>query len=259
MYARSDDLTGKGYIVTGGAGDIGAATVRLLLEKGAHVVALDRSVDALQSLIDYASSYRLMLRACDVTSEEDVCASLNGAQQFLGSIDGIVNGAGIEGKRSPMDQCSLEMFASVMAVNVTGVFLSMKHVIPLLRENGGGAIVNICSTAGFKGVEGMSPYVASKHAVLGLTRSGALEWGRHGIRVNCVAPGPVEGRMLSSIFAEKADDPNWPSLETRKAINPSGRFADPGEIAAVIAFLLSDASPFVNGAMFSVDGGVSAL
>ncbi|WP_327752054.1 SDR family oxidoreductase [Sphingobium sp. SJ10-10] len=251
-------MVDKVFVVTGGGGDIGSATVRLLLDRGARVAAFDRSIDALTNLGDVPTD-QVFARTCDVTSEDDVVAALADVRSSLGPIGGIVNGAGIEGRRAPIDQVSADMFAAVMAVNVTGVFLCMKHVIPLLRENGGGTIVNICSTAGFKGVEGMSPYVASKHAVLGLTRSGALEWGRHNIRVNCVAPGPVEGRMLSSIFAEKAQDPNWPSLESRRALNPSGRFADPGEIAAVIAFLLSGAAPFVNGAMFSVDGGVSAL
>ncbi|MBB6125221.1 SDR family NAD(P)-dependent oxidoreductase [Sphingobium subterraneum] len=254
----SENLVGKGYIVTGAAGDIGAATVRLLRDQGARVVALDKRRDAIHTPDDHIPSDQLKVISCDVTVEKEVAAALDGAQQFLGSIDGIVNAAGIEGNRSPIDQCSMEMFSAVMAVNVTGVFLCMKHAIPLVRKRGG-SIVNICSTAGFKGVEGMAHYVASKHAVLGLTRSGALEWGRHGIRVNCVAPGPVEGRMLASIFAEKADDPHWPTLESRKASNPSARFADPAEIAAVIAFLLSDAATFVNGAMFPVDGGVSAL
>lgn len=256
----SESFAGKAFILTGGGGDIGSATVHLLLAQGARVAVLDRSADSLQALADEAAAPdRLFTRACDVTSESDLGACFAEARQALGSIHGVVNAAGIEGRRAPIDQCPTEMFNAVMAVNVTGVFLGIKHGIPLLQESGGGSIVNACSTAGIKGVEGMAPYVASKHAVLGLTRSASLEWGRHGIRVNCVAPGPVEGRMLKSIYAEKANDPNWPSLESRKAINPSGRFGDPREVANVIAFLLSDLSGFVNGAIFSVDGGVSAL
>lgn len=253
-----DSFADKCFIVTGGGGDIGTATVKMLLGRGARVAVFDKSIGPLQSL-DSVSSDRLMRRQCDVTLEGDVMAAFAEAHRYLGALHGIVNAAGIEGRRSSIDQCPTEIFAAVMAVNVTGVFLCMKHIIPLLDANGGGAIVNLCSTAGFKGVEGMAPYVASKHAVLGLTRSAALEWGRRRIRINCVAPGPVEGRMLSSIYAEKAEDAHWPSIESRKAINPSGRFADPGEVAAVILFLLSEAALFVNGAVYPVDGGVSAL
>ncbi|MCP3731377.1 SDR family oxidoreductase [Sphingomonas sp. MG17] len=256
----SDSFAGKSFILTGGGGDIGSATVHLLLGAGANVAVLDRSGDALARLkAEAATPDRLFVAACDVAAERDVVRYFAEARHALGAIHGIVNAAGIEGRRGPIDQYPVEMFAAVMSVNVTGVFLGIKHGIPLLRDSGGGAIVNACSTAGIKGVEGMAPYVASKHAVLGLTRSASLEWGRHGIRVNCVAPGPVEGRMLKAIYAEQADDPNWPSLESRKALNPSGRFGDPREIANVIAFLLSDASSFVNGACFSADGGVSAL
>lgn len=254
-----DSFAGKTFILTGGGGDIGSATVHLLLSLGACVAVSDRSAEALDALVAGTSAPdRLLTRVCDVTVESDIIASFAEARQQFGKIQGIINTAGIEGRRGPIDQCPLELFETVMAVNVTGVFLGIKHGIPLLRENGGGTIVNACSTASIKGVEGMAPYVASKHAVLGLTRSAALEWGRHGIRVNGVAPGPVDGRMLKSIYAEAAKDPNWPSLESRKALNPSGRFGDPAEVANVIAFLLSDASSFVNGAMFSVDGGVSA-
>ena len=260
MPEGNGDFSNKTIILTGGGGDIGSATVHLLLDSGARVAVLDRSADALAAFANTAkASDRLFTAPCDMTSEADVRACFAAARQRFGPVHGVVNAAGIEGQRSPIDQCDTAMFETVMAVNVTGVFLGIKHAIKLLQESGGGAIVNACSTAGIKGVQGMAPYVASKHAVLGLTRSAGLEWGRHGIRVNCVAPGPVEGRMLSSIYAEKANDPSWPSLESRKALNPSGRFGDPMEIAQVIAFLLSDASSFVNGAVYSVDGGVSAL
>ena len=260
MATSSDILAGKTIILTGGGGDIGTATARLLLSRGAKVALFDRSAEALERLrADAGGSDRLLVGSCDVTDEADVRSRFADAHRHFSRRRGIVNAAGIEGARGPIHECATEMFETVMAVNVKGVFLGMKHGIPLLQQSGGGAIVNACSTAGIKGVEGMAPYVASKHAVLGLTRSGALEWGRYGIRVNCVAPGPVQGRMLEAIYARHAADPNWPSLESRKALNPSGRFARPEEIGEVIAFLLSDASSFINGACYSVDGGVSAL
>lgn len=260
MAPGTQDFAGKAFILTGGGGDIGGAAVKLLLSRGARVAVFDRSRDALDRLEAEAQApAKLLTGICDVTSEDDIRSSFSAAHARFGRIDGIVNAAGIEGRRSPIPDCPTDIFDAVIAVNVKGVFLGMKHGIPMLLKDGGGTIVNACSTAGIKGVEGMSPYVASKHAVLGLTRSGALEWGRHGVRINCVAPGPVQGRMLEAIYSQEGDDPNWPSLESRKAINPSGRFADPAEIAQVIAFLLSDGSSFVNGAIYSVDGGVSAL
>ena len=260
MTTTGDPLAGKNFILTGGGGDIGSATVQLLLDRGAGVAVLDHAADALETLsAAVGMTDRLFTAPCDVTAEADIKTRFAEARAHFGSIHGIVNAAGIEGKRGPIPGCDTAMFDAVIAVNVRGVFLGLKHGIPLLQDSGGGAIVNACSTAGIKGVEGMAAYVASKHAVLGLTRSAALEWGRYGVRTNCVAPGPVQGRMLEAIYAQHANDPNWPSLESRKALNPSGRFAQPVEIAEIIAFLLSDASSFVNGACYSVDGGVSAL
>lgn len=260
MTTTGDPLAGKNFILTGGGGDIGSATVQLLLGRGASVAVLDHAADTLDILDSaHGTAHRLFTATCDVTKEADIEGRFAEARAHFGAIHGIVNAAGIEGKRGPIPDSDTTMFDAVIAVNVRGVFLGMKHGIPLLRKAGGGAIVNACSTAGIKGVEGMAAYVASKHAVLGLTRTAALEWGRHGVRTNCVAPGPVQGRMLEAIYAQHANDPNWPSLESRKALNPSGRFAQPIEIAEIIAFLLSDASSFVNGACYSVDGGVSAL
>ena len=234
MSAAHPYLSGKAIILTGGSGDIGSATVRHLLDAGARVAALDRSAEALGALATaIAAPDRLVTLVTDVTSEASVAENFAQARSTFGKIDGIVNAAGI-------------------------VFFGMKHGIPLLRENGGGAIVNACSTAGIKGAEGMSAYIASKHAVLGLTRTAALEWGRYGIRTNCIAPGPIEGRMIESIYSSQPES-GWADIETRKKANPSGRFGRPEEVAAAIGFLLSDTASFVNVAIYSVDGGVSAM
>lgn len=259
MGIAGEYLSGKAIILTGGSGDIGSATVRHLLGAGARVAALDRSADALEQLAaSIGLPDRFMTLVADVTDEGSIVDSFAAARRAFGNVHGIINAAGIEGRRNPIPDYPTELFQAVMAVNVTGVFLGLKHGIPMLREAGGGAIVNACSTAGIKGAEGMSAYIASKHAVLGLTRTAALEWGRHGVRTNCIAPGPIEGRMIESIYSSQPDA-GWSDIETRKKANPSGRFGKPGEVAAVIGFLLSDAASFVNGACYSVDGGVSAM
>lgn len=244
--------------VVGAAGDIGAATVRLLLDQGAQVVAVDRDVAALDTLAGVLGSPAgLLCLAADVSSETAMADVFGAIAKQWGGLTGLVNGAGIEGSRTTIDLYPLEVFRTVLDVNITGVFLGMKYGIPLLREHGG-AIVNIASTAGIKGAEGMSAYSASKHAVIGLTRTAAIEWGRQGIRVNAVCPGPIEGRMIEAIYAS---GPGTPSLipADRAAQIPSRRFGTPDEVADVIAYLLTGAPDFVNGAAWQVDGGISAI
>lgn len=252
------DLSGKTIIITGASGDIGSELTRSFLAAGAGVAAIDRSEEALIRLAAaMGDGGQLQTQVADVTNEASIAQAFEAARTRFGRIDGVVNGAGIEGVRTAIDSYPLDMFQAVMAVNVTGVFLGIKHAIPLLRENGG-AIVNLASSAGIKGAPNMAGYVASKHAVIGLTRVAALEWGRHGIRTNAVCPSAVEGRMIESIYASQGDvaaiDP-----ETRRQANPSGRYAEPSDVAAVVGFLFSDAAAFVNGAYYPVDGGVSAM
>ena len=248
------DLEGRRIAVVGGAGDIGAVLVRLLCTLGADVCIIDRDSAALDrlgaSLSDGASH---SVHLADVTDEAAMAAAFAG----FDGLDGLVNGAAIENVPTPVDQFDLADFRRVLDVNVAGVFLGLKYGLPLLARRGGAA-VNVASTAGIKGAANMSAYVASKHAVVGLTRSAAVEWGPQGVRVNAICPGPVEGRMIDAIFGSKPGAPS-DMARARMAQIPSRRFARPEEVARVTAFMLSPASEYVNGSLYSVDGGICAI
>lgn len=253
------DLAQRRIVVSGAAGDIGGCMVALFRSLGAHVIALDRDAAALDRLRDSADGGEgqggvLETIAVDVADE---AAMAEAFRTIGGPIHGLVNGAGIENRPTPVDEMDLATFRRVLDVNVTGVFLGLKYGVPHMRE-AGGSIVNVASTAGIKGAAGMSAYVASKHAVVGLTRATAVECGPSGIRVNAICPGPIAGRMIDSIFGSKPDEPS-PAALARMAQIPSRRFGQPQEVAATTAWLLSDAAGYVNGALMSVDGGISAI
>lgn len=251
---RMVDLEGRVIVVVGAAGDIGAQMAGLLLAQGAHVAAIDRDGDAMAGLQGRWGDGNLTILQADVTDEDAMARAF----ASLGSrLDGLVNGAGIENRPTPIDQLDTALFRKVLDVNVTGVFLGLKYGLPLMREKGG-SVVNVASTAGIKGANGMSAYVASKHAVIGLTRSAAVEWGPANIRVNAICPGPVAGRMIDSIFGSKPGQPS-PVAKARMEQIPSRRFGEPEEIARLTAYLLSDAAGFINGACYSIDGGISAI
>ncbi len=249
------DFTGRHIAVVGAAGDIGTAIVSLLLALGGRVTAIDRDPVTLAALeaLPGASAATLAIAAADVTDE----ARMAEVFAALGAIDGLVNGAGIEHRPTPIPELDTAILRKVMDVNVTGVFLGMKYGLPLLRRPGG-AVVNFASTAGIKGANGMSAYVASKHAVIGLTRCAAIESGPDGLRINAICPGPTAGRMIDSIMGSEPGKPSAMAQERMAAV-PSRRFGEPAEIANVTAFLLSEAAGFVNGACYSVDGGISAI
>lgn len=248
------DFTGRHVAVVGAAGDIGTTIVAVLLGLGARVTAIDRDAGALDALSSLpGADGNLALAAADVTDEAQMAAAFN----QMGPLDGLVNGAGIEHRPAPISEFDTATFRKVMDVNVTGVYLGMKYGIPLLRQPGG-AVVNFASTGGIKGANGMSAYVASKHAVIGLTRCAAIESGPDGLRVNAICPGPTAGRMIDSIMGSEPGTPSA-AAQARMNVIPSRRFGDRQEIANVTAFLLSDAAGYVNGACYTVDGGISAI
>jgi len=252
-------LDGRVAVVTGAAGVIGAATIRLLAERGARIVAVDRKAAELKTAIsDLPASAQALAVTADVTQEDEVAEYVRAAVDRFGAIDAFYNNAGIEGDIKPITEYSLESFRRVLDVNVVGVFLGMKHVLPVMLKQNKGSIINTASIAGLVGSPLIAVYSASKHAVIGLTKSAAWECTGTGVRVNCVCPGLIDSRMLSNIIQGRnpgnAPTPNDKLVERI----PARRLGQASEVASIVAFLASDEASYVSGSHYTVDGGRTA-
>ena len=252
-------LDGKVAVVTGAAGVIGSATLRLLAERGARIVAVDRNQPDLHAATrDLPTSAQALAVTADVTREDEVADYVRAAVDKFGAIDVFYNNAGIEGDIAPITKYSLEAFRKVLDVNVVGVFLGLKHVLPVMLKQNAGSIINTASIAGLIGSPEIAVYSASKHAVIGLTKSAAQECTGTGVRVNCVCPGMIDSRMLSSIIEGrnpgKAPVPNERIVERI----PARRLGQASEVASIVAFLASDEASYVSGSAYTVDGGRTA-
>ena len=252
-------LHGKIALITGAAGAIGMATATVLAERGASIAAMDvKGADftALRKAIP--DTKRLLVLEGDVTDEASYSGCVASTVKTFGKIDIFFNNAGIEGTAAPIPDFPLDVFRKVIEVNVIGVFLGLKLVIPVMVKAGCGSIINSSSVAGLIGSAGMCAYVASKHAVVVLTQTAAVEWGAHGIRVNCINPGPIESRMMASIEKGLGADAAAAVHAGIAAKVPMLRYGTAAEVAGVVAFLASDDSGYVNGAFYTVDGGLTA-
>ena len=252
-------LDGKVAVVTGAAGVIGTATLALLAERGAHIVAVDRNAQDLKTAIrDLPASAQALAVTADVTSEDEVADYVRAAVDTFGTIDVFYNNAGIEGDIAPITRYSLETFRRVLDVNVVGVFLGLKHVLPVMLKQNRGSIINTASIAGLIGSPEIAAYTASKHAVIGLTKSAALECAATGVRVNCVCPGLIDSRMLSAIIEGR--NPGNAPVPNDKIVEriPARRLGLASEVASVVAFLASDEASYVTGSAYTVDGGRTA-
>ncbi|HET7119884.1 MAG TPA: SDR family oxidoreductase [Solirubrobacterales bacterium] len=241
----------KAIVVTGAASGIGAATVEELARKGARVLAVDLRLppDPPPELADRVVPYQ-----ADVSDPQAVEGMVAAAVEQFGTLDGIFNNAGILGAIAAIPEYPEAVFDEVLRVNVCGVFYGMKFAIPELRRAGGGAIVNTASIAALGGGAEASAYVASKHAVLGLTRSAALEVAKDGIAVNALCPGETDTRMQEDVGVLTPEA----RAEAAERSSPMGRWAEAEEVARLTAWLLLEAPAFVTGTPLIIDGGTTA-
>jgi NAD(P)-dependent dehydrogenase (short-subunit alcohol dehydrogenase family) len=249
-----EDFKGKVVLVTGAGSGIGQEAARLFAGRGAHVFCGDVNEPGLAKTHDLitAAGGRSTTVRVDVSSEGDVAAFIGLIDEQTGRLDAAFNNAGITGGAHRVEDFPLEDFERVLAVNLRGVFLGMKHELPLMRRTGGGAITNTASVAAITGPGGMAAYAASKHGVQGLTRVAAQENAAHGIRVNALAPGWTETPLVAS---NSLQNPGFSKL-VETAI-PARRGAQPKEIAASAVWLCSDEASYVFGHMLVVDGGMT--
>jgi len=242
---------GKVALVTGAASGIGRATAVAFAAEGARVAILDRTEDALR---ETATAIRgaggeVQILACDVSHPEQVAAAIARVVERFGRLDIAFNNAGVENKAAPVAETELDEWDRILAINLRGTFVCMKHELAQMVRQGGGVIVNTSSGAGIRGVAGGAAYAASKHAIIGLTRSAALDYARQNIRVNAILPGNIETPMMD----------RFTGGDIQKAIDlePVGRLGKPEEIADAVLWMSADLGAFVTGAAISVDGGWS--
>ncbi|BAC14673.1 SDR family NAD(P)-dependent oxidoreductase [Oceanobacillus iheyensis] len=253
-------MEGKVVLITGGAGGIGQATAKLLLDYGAKVALVDINEDSLVKAKEslHVEDDRVFTITGNVTVEEDVENYVKQTVDRFGKIDVFFNNAGVNGPVSPITELDQATFEKIMSINVTGVFLGLKHVMKQMKKQGYGSIVNTASNAAYIGSAGMVSYIASKHAVAGITKTAALEVASDGIRVNAVAPAAIDTQMLADIQNNLTPGEPEKSGEALKQGIPAGRFGAPEEVAQVVKFLASDDASFVNGSLYNVDGGMQA-
>ena len=253
-----DRLKGKVAVITGGAGGIGRAAGALFVAEGADVLLVDMDEAALKDAVAAIGSNRVSYCVADVTSAKDNEAMIECAEERYGGVDVLLANAGIEGDVAPLVEYDEARFDQVMSVNVKGVFLGLKHAIPAMQKRGGGSIVITSSVAGVGAAPGISPYSASKHAVIGLMRSAAKECAPLNIRINTVNPSPVETRMMRSIESGMGGDAAA-AVKTQLETNiPMQRYAEPDDIARVMLYLASEDSGWVTGSVNMADGGMTA-
>lgn len=245
-------LKNKVVIITGAASGIGASSALLFSREGAKVVVADVQKELGEKVVSQIKSEKgeAIFIKCDVSSEDDVKNLVSKTVEKYGRVDCAFNNAGIEGAQGDTLSCTNENWQRTMEINLKGIWLCMKYEIPEMLKSGGGSIVNCSSIAGIVGFEGLPAYVASKHGVVGLTQTAALEFSQKNIRVNAICPGVIDTPMVNRLTHNQESE-----QKTLTASEPVGRMGKPEEIASAALWLCSDASSFVTGHPLVADGG----
>jgi NAD(P)-dependent dehydrogenase (short-subunit alcohol dehydrogenase family) len=244
-------------VVTGGAGSIGYATAVVLAREGAKLMLVDVNGEGLaqrQASLAATGATVEIFRA-DVSKTAEVEAYVAATLDRFGRIDAFFNNAGVEGKLAPIAEYDEGEFDHIIAIDLKGIFLGLRHVLPVMLRQGSGAVVNTASIASERGLAGNCAYNAAKHGVVGLTRTAGSDVGEKGIRVNAVMPGVIETPLLNAVLGEMFDGDVEAGKKVLGKVATQGRIGQPAEIGEVVTFLLSDAASFVNGAAWAVDGG----
>jgi len=256
-------LENKVVIITGAAMGLGLATAKELASKGINLTLVDYNEKGLAvakaEINEDFPLVKIHTVVADVSNEEAVKNYVTETVKTFGKIDGLYNNAGIEGKQASIIEYDVNIFKKVIDINLMGVYYGMRYVIPVMQKQKYGRIVNVASVGGIRGVLNQVPYVASKHAVSGMTKNAALEYGRDGINTNAIAPGAILTPMVAEAFKQvNPEDPKAAETEYAQR-NPAKRLGLPNEVAKVVAFLLSEDASYVNGQTIAIDGGESNI
>lgn len=254
-------MKNKVIIITGAAMGLGYAAAKELASKGANLVLVDYNEEGLTNAKAEISKefpeVKIIPVVADVSDEQAVKNYVDEAVKTFGRIDGFYNNAGIEGKQASITEYDVNVFKKVIDINLMGVYYGLRYVIPVMQKQKFGRIVNVASVGGIRGVLNQVPYVASKHAVSGMTKNAALEYGKDGILTNAIAPGAILTPMVAEAFKQvNPSDPKAAETEYAQR-NPTKRLGQPHEVAKLVVFLLSEDNGYVSGQTIAIDGGES--
>lgn len=256
-------MKNKAIIITGAAMGLGLATAKELAAKGARLVLVDYNEQSLAEAKEAISKEfpeaEIHTVTADVSDEQAVKNYVDEAVRVFGRIDGLYNNAGIEGKQAGIAEYDVAVFKKVIDINLMGVYYGLRYVLPVMQKQQYGRVVNAASVGGLRGVLNQMPYVASKHAVTGMTKNAALEYGRYGILTNAIAPGAILTPMVAEAFKQvNPADPKAAETEYAQR-NPTKRLGLPEEVAKLVAFLLSEDNGYISGQTIAIDGGESNI